>query len=95
MEKHTELANYVIVNIWTSAENKFLPGANVGHVSIETAERYMSLWPGARKQNISYSELSTLQRKLMKYYAERPTNYKKSYLHDVVSEAYSESMSKN
>lgn len=35
----------VVVNIWTSAGNPNHRGHNVGHVSIQTPNQYMSLWP--------------------------------------------------
>jgi hypothetical protein len=37
--------NQVIVRIWTSQANPHVPGENVGHVSIETPEIYLSFWP--------------------------------------------------
>jgi len=35
----------VIVRIWTSSVNRSYPGDNVGHVSIQTPNQYISLWP--------------------------------------------------
>lgn len=37
--------NRVIIRIWTSGANIFEPGHNVGHVSLQVEDRYMSLWP--------------------------------------------------
>lgn len=36
---------WVIVRIWTSDGNPDTPGQNVGHVSVQTKTKYMSLWP--------------------------------------------------
>src|SRR5690242_400927 len=35
----------VTVRIWTSGFNVTSPGESVGHVSVETDNTYMSLWP--------------------------------------------------
>lgn len=37
--------NHVIVRVWTSGKNGVRPGENVGHISLETKQGYMSLWP--------------------------------------------------
>lgn len=37
--------NRTIVRIWTSGFNLKCRGENVGHVSIQTPDRYISLWP--------------------------------------------------
>ena len=85
--------NYVMVNIWTSASNKALPGANVGHISIQTADKYISLWPGAREVNISSHSLQfhkRVKRKINNYFEVRKSNFKQDYLADCISEAISE-----
>jgi hypothetical protein len=38
-------AKRVTVRIWTSAGNPKNPGRNVGHVSVEANNKYISLWP--------------------------------------------------
>ena len=48
-EKKLALQGYkkrcIVVRIWTSAGNSKHPGHDVGHVSVETSESYISLWP--------------------------------------------------
>ena len=38
-------ANRAVVRVWTSGLNHRVPGHDVGHVSIETKDGYISLWP--------------------------------------------------
>ena len=85
--------NYVLVNIWTSAKNKAIPGANVGHVSLQTSDHYISLWPGKREVNISRYNLSfyeQIKRPISNYFETRPPNFKQDYLADCICEALSE-----
>lgn len=41
--------NRVIIRIWASKRNR---GENVGHISIQTPNRYMSLWPNNKDQGL-------------------------------------------
>lgn len=68
----------VIVNIWTSEKNKRLPGANVGHVSIETHQKYMSLWPAFGV------------RKITEYFESRPKKFFMQYVMDCITEGRAE-----
>jgi len=43
--KEETMKNRVIVRIWTSLGNPKYPGKNVGHVSVQTPNIYVSLWP--------------------------------------------------
>lgn len=38
-------ADRVIIRVWTSRYNREHKGENVGHISLQTPNRYMSLWP--------------------------------------------------
>lgn len=40
-----EQQNTITVRVWTSGFNPNHPGESVGHVSLQTSEYYMSLWP--------------------------------------------------
>jgi hypothetical protein len=42
---HVRENNRVVIRVWTSSLNHRVPGQDVGHVSIETADNYISLWP--------------------------------------------------
>ncbi len=81
-------SRYVIVNIWTSAENKAIPGSNVGHVSLQTQDGYMSLWPGkfVRKER----SIGQLEKYFLRYFGERPAEFKLNYEEDCALEALSE-----
>lgn len=80
--------NFVIVNIWTSEANKAMPGANVGHVSIQTKNNYISLWPGRRIEK--NKELTFLEKYYFRYFGERPPSFKMNYEEDCALEALSE-----
>lgn len=83
----------VIINIWSSKENKAVPGVNVGHVSIETPTRYISLWPGPHGERAERSGIklvAAVQRSYDHYFNVRPSKWKNSYLDDCVSEAIGE-----
>lgn len=80
--------NFVIVNIWTSEANKAMPGANVGHVSIQTKNNYISLWPGRRIDKDK--ELTFLEKFYLRYFGERPLSFKMNYEEDCALEALSE-----
>ncbi len=80
--------NYVIVNIWTSEANKAVPGANVGHVSIQIKNNYISLWPGQRINK--NKELTILEKYYLRYFGERPPSFKMNYEEDCALEALSE-----
>lgn len=78
----------VIIRVWTSEENKQFPGHNVGHVSLETPERYMSLWPVPFTQNQinEYRAAGDLERMYKKYFMERKPDFKSSYQEDYAAE---------
>ena len=85
--------NHVIINVWTSEDNKAIPGHNVGHVSLQTNEKYMSLWPGPRNKHIRSADLKSWQRSLLRansYFEIRPGDFKVDYDADAVAEALSE-----
>lgn len=77
----------VIIHIWSSAENKSIPGANVGHAAVQTPDRYISLWPGPRVRR-ERGKLSAMG--IQQFFDMRPSNWKPSYLEDCVAEALSE-----
>lgn len=89
---------YVIVNLWTSKENKALTGVNCGHASLTvvdgTNETYISLWPGARKQHqfktTFFQDAESVVKSQFSNFDERPTSYKMDYEQDCVLEAYCE-----
>lgn len=86
---------YVIVNVWTAEDDPNLPGHNLGHVSIQTPSRYISLWPAPRasEERVSRSQLTKVQllrRDATHYFNSRPTNYIQSYLNDGLLEGLSE-----
>lgn len=56
----SDLTQRTIVRVWTSKENSLFPGDNVGHISIETPNSYMSLWPVpfSTTQYFQYQQLS-------------------------------------
>lgn len=85
--------NYVIVNIWTAETNKALGGHNVGHVSIETKDNYYSLWPALRTirdQIIEKNNQKVAAGLKPGLFEVRKADFKTSYMHDAVTEAYSE-----
>lgn len=81
--------NRVIIHIWTSSENRIVPGANVGHAALETPHRYISLWPG-RRINREPKIGEILRRSWDRYFEVRPPSWKASYLEDCVAEGLSE-----
>jgi hypothetical protein len=85
--------NYVIINIWTSKDNKAMPGFNVGHASLTTPCRHISLWPGKRLRKNQTGFFQKAEAVLATVFAdvlERSADYKKGYEQDCVFEAYSE-----
>jgi len=78
----------VIIRVWTSEDNKQYPGHNVGHVSVETPERYMSLWPVpfTQQQINEYRALGSLEQKYKKYFMERNPDFKQFYQADYSAE---------
>lgn len=80
--------NYLIVNIWTSEENEAVPGANVGHIALQTADTYMSLWPG--KRTVRTENMNKFERFFQNYFGERPASFKTDYYEDAALEALSE-----
>lgn len=87
---------YVMVNVWTAEDDIYIPGHNVGHVSIQTQEAYYSLWPAPRlaDERISRSSLSKVERiarDLTKHFAGRPPRYIQNYSMDCLLEGASES----
>ena len=87
---------YVVINIWTSEENKALKGVNCGHASLTvvngTNETYISLWPGDKKPLAVgfWAKPVTLGRRAFSNFLERPTSYQQDYEQDCILEAYSE-----
>ncbi len=92
---HLRQDRYVTVNVWTAEDDPYLPGHNVGHVSIQTPQMYISLWPAARaaEDRVSRGELSKVERltrDATKHFASRPPNYVQSYTMDSLLEGLSE-----
>jgi hypothetical protein len=81
-------SNCLIVRVWTSTENKDYPGEGVGHVSLETKDSYLSLWPTAftPEQKEAYQQASPTQRKTLKYFMERDPSFHQDYKTDVEAE---------
>ncbi|MCD6056233.1 MAG: hypothetical protein K0R12_1195 [Gammaproteobacteria bacterium] len=87
--------HYVMINVWTAADDAYIPGHNVGHVSIQTPLMYISLWPAPRaaSERVSRDCLSTLEalkRNMTKHFAARPPNYVQTYRMDCILEGLSE-----
>ncbi len=83
---------YVIVNIWTSKDNKAIPGANVGHISLTTADEYISLWPdGASRKPYKSKFFQSTEHKVKSKFAERLPGFKRDYQEDCMLESLSES----
>lgn len=85
----TDLGDYVdtdrlIVNIWTSAKNKNIPGINVGHMSIQTPYMYISLWP---------AHPSSAPSKISKLFEVRSPKFMQDYTTDTIMEALAEARS--
>jgi hypothetical protein len=76
--------NRVIIRIWTSKFNKNMPGENVGHVSIQVLDTYMSLWPAPRDHHDS-SE-NGKKRAITNIFEERPPQYMYSFIDDEIAE---------
>ena len=87
-QQKLDRSNHIIVNIWTSEDNKTIPGANVGHVSLQTQDTYMSLWPG--KFTPKDHRLNSLEKVYVRYFGEREVSFKSSYLEDSYLEGLSE-----
>jgi hypothetical protein len=68
----------VTIRIWTSVFNKTLRGEDVGHISIETSDSYMSLWPKGRPSGIAQA-----------FFQKRPPHYMSSYKDDLEAEGRS------
>jgi len=83
--------NRVIINIWTAETNEAIRGHNVGHVSVETSDEYMSLWPGAREHLMpSKNNLHRKIRAITNKFEVRPKHFNASYLNDALAEGMSE-----
>ncbi len=78
----------VIVRVWTSRDNQAFPGDNVGHISIETSNEYMSLWPVpfTLAQINQYRASNTLEQQYQKYFMERDSDWKGAYQEDYEAE---------
>jgi len=86
-----KLEDYTIINIWTSADNPALQGANVGHVSLETCLGYISLWPNKNHKADRLPQFfQQPERKVKLYLGERPADFKKDYENDCLLEALAE-----
>lgn len=83
-----DISTRVIIRVWTSQDNKQFPGNNVGHISIETPNNYMSLWPIPHppKQKKEFQEYNILKQKYLKYFMERPSDFLQSYQDDYHAE---------
>jgi len=87
---------YVIVNIWTSKENKALRGVNVGHASLfcndGISRTYISLWPGPHKPYKAefFQAVENVSRKIFSNFVQRSPSYKEDYEQDCVLEAIHE-----
>ncbi len=83
-----DISTRVIVRVWTSQENKQFPGNNVGHVSIETPDTYMSLWPVpfTQQQINEYTKSNILKQQYLKYFMERSADFHQSYQNDYQAE---------
>ncbi len=83
-----DISTRVIVRVWASQENKAFPGNNVGHVSIETPDIYMSLWPVpfTQQQKDEYNRSGILKQKYLKYFMERSASFLQSYQDDYKAE---------
>lgn len=85
-------ADRVIVRIWTSKDNQQFPGQNVGHISIETPDSYMSLWPAPSTQEErdayrqEYRQAGALQQKHLRYFRERSSDFHQTYQNDYEAE---------
>ena len=90
MQQRLSSEDYVIVNIWTSEDNKALPGDNVGHVSLETRLGYISFWPGGRKERNVANSLPLVGKFLKQYFGTRPHEFKSTYESDCLAEALCE-----
>ncbi len=83
--------NAVIINIWPSKDNKHIPGDNVGHVSFQAGNEYVSFWPGPRNDRLDSPKiLEILPHEIGRYFKGRPSNFKGSYLVDTIDEAIAE-----
>lgn len=85
--------HYVIVNIWTSSSNKAIPGVNVGHVSLGTAEKYISLWPNYNGEPNPFKPkpFKSETPKFKGFFTGARTDYVCDYTQDCIREAKAES----
>lgn len=86
---------FIFINIWTAADNPIIPGANVGHISIETPYGYISLWPEPlnRVTLVHRNELSkpeAIIRNIGRYFTARPPKFVQNYRMDACLEGLSE-----
>lgn len=89
---------YVIVNLWTSKDNKAVQGVNCGHASLTVMngdkETYISLWPGPRQPNKYkaefFQEAQDAFNQKFSNFRERPTSFKMNYEEDCLLEAFCE-----
>lgn len=82
--------DYVVVNVWTSEDNKAVPGPNVGHVSIQTKLNYISFGPGGRKQNNTPKLFKPVEDIFSPYVGVRPPHFQQTFDDDCLAEAYAE-----
>jgi len=85
--------DYVVVNVWTSEDNKAIPGHNVGHISVGMKGINMSLFPGPRQETTSSEDLTKIQlriRRLKNYFEVRSPQFHYEYEDDCIAEAFSE-----
>lgn len=81
-------AKRVIVRVWTSKENRRFPGNSVGHVSIQTPEEYISLWPVSfsDEERVQYRRAGKLGRTQLCYFGERKADFHVSCEDDIKAE---------
>jgi hypothetical protein len=85
---------YVIINIWTNSKNKALPGVNgLGHMSITTPHRHISLFPD-RRQSHGDSFFKGDQG-ILSPFLSWPTDYQLDYEQDCLREGIKREIDKD
>lgn len=94
---------YVIVNIWTSEENKAWRGANCGHVSLTIndgvkEDTHVSFWPLQYKSEpIGFfdEKIRKIEKAFFKNFMKRSPKFRETYEEDCLMEAMSEQTIRN
>lgn len=89
---------YIVVNIWTSEENKAWRGANCGHVSLTindgvNEDTYVSFWPRQLKSEPTgffEEKIRKIEKAFFKDFMKRSPQFRATYEEDCFSEALSE-----